>query len=546
MGGEGGEGGEGEQTHQGWSSDAPFMGESTPPIVRRMGFSYGVGIILGKKRATKDLEPVIATEFDDLRTLGLTLSVHRTGGLTLLAQSGPDDHRLWNEIDRVNVLTQTFARHFGCRAWSFCGYGGSATEVFISACDAKGEWRWSKKNAAATKALLRDTKLRGPPYEPGMKPFLEVGSPWIEEGEISLFTEFSFTPATPAQLRSVFGRATQAPGALFSQLKHGEFELELITAELGPRMSLEQLRLVEKRSGLSWPPMKLGVDDPFPLPDGTRPRNRVMLRGVESKRAGVKSLVRWGFLFPPADGGTSTWIQLGLAAGPFAEEIEGFDEYEAKEREDEAAQDDQEIFYRALKRRDAAELTRVVKRGRVNPEHGLHKVANDPRCFKALLALIPKAQRQNALDKLFDDLPFDRAVALGADPDSDRAGELLFEAETPRALKALLDNGVNLEVRNWEGQTPLHATDSGAIAKLLVEAGASLTVKDKNGQTPVERFVERLQYAPPTAAELGAVLAMAKHGGARAIKTIKQIVGEWEDLETHQSALQRVRAALSA
>ena len=76
-----------------------------------MGFSYGVGIMLGKKCSPPELESVVSAQLDDLRSKSLSFSVHHAARLTLLAQAGPDDDRLWNELERTEALAATLAEH---------------------------------------------------------------------------------------------------------------------------------------------------------------------------------------------------------------------------------------------------------------------------------------------------------------------------------------------------------------------------------------------------------------------------------------------------
>lgn len=296
-----------------------------------MGASHGVGIILKKKCAAQDLEPIVATEIGDLRSLDVSFSIHRAGPLTLLAQSGSDDDRLFFRRERVSELAAALAEQLDCRAWSFAGYGGAVSEVFIDAFDADGS-RWSEQNEAGAELLQSETELPFLPWEAGTVPFLTIDRPWVALGELSLAPGLAFAPATAANLRSVFGRAVQAPGAFFSKLSVDEFELQLVTLKLGPKVSLDALGLVEQPRGPSWPPSRLGVAQPLPLPDGTRPRTQRRVTGVACEEAGDHSRLRWAVLFPPEKGRTATWVQVGLAVGPFSDEIEALEDF-AEENE---------------------------------------------------------------------------------------------------------------------------------------------------------------------------------------------------------------------
>jgi TonB family protein len=58
----------------------------------------------------------------------------------------------------------------------------------------------------------------------------------------------------------------------------------------------------------------------------------------------------------------------------------------------------------------------------------------------------------------------------------------LFSLEDD-AVEELIDNHINLEVRDNYGQTALIETVSGSIAELLIKAGANLNAQDNNGKT---------------------------------------------------------------
>lgn len=65
---------------------------------------------------------------------------------------------------------------------------------------------------------------------------------------------------------------------------------------------------------------------------------------------------------------------------------------------------------------------------------------------------------------------------------------------SPKALRILIEEGVNINQANFFGVTPLHLAayhNATEACQILVRAGASLTVVNRLGQTPVELAKER-------------------------------------------------------
>jgi ankyrin repeat protein len=60
--------------------------------------------------------------------------------------------------------------------------------------------------------------------------------------------------------------------------------------------------------------------------------------------------------------------------------------------------------------------------------------------------------------------------------------------EQPESVKLLIEEGANVNARDYSGQTPLHfAAVYGRMAstELLIENGANVNAKDHNGDTPL-------------------------------------------------------------
>ncbi len=94
-----------------------------------------------------------------------------------------------------------------------------------------------------------------------------------------------------------------------------------------------------------------------------------------------------------------------------------------------------------------------------------------------------------------------QAILLGLDvnvKDGDGQTPLhhLMFGKNVEPVKALLENGAGLELKNEFGQTPLHYAVSGAdnaeIIRFLISSGANIETRDTNGETPLMETV----YSP--------------------------------------------------
>lgn len=65
---------------------------------------------------------------------------------------------------------------------------------------------------------------------------------------------------------------------------------------------------------------------------------------------------------------------------------------------------------------------------------------------------------------------------------------LAIQKKQNDVVKMMIEKGANINVKNLNGQTPLHVailTNNIEIAKYLIEKGADLNIKDCKGQTPL-------------------------------------------------------------
>jgi len=65
-------------------------------------------------------------------------------------------------------------------------------------------------------------------------------------------------------------------------------------------------------------------------------------------------------------------------------------------------------------------------------------------------------------------------------------------------VKILLAHGASVNVKNKEGQTPLHSAEDPTIAQLLIDHGANVAEKDNHGNTPLHLAAQRNNAAAAT------------------------------------------------
>jgi ankyrin repeat protein len=65
---------------------------------------------------------------------------------------------------------------------------------------------------------------------------------------------------------------------------------------------------------------------------------------------------------------------------------------------------------------------------------------------------------------------------------------LAFSKDDERIIKILLDNGIDVNVKNNRGETALMNAKTAKKVKILLSLGADKMIKDKNGKTAYERI----------------------------------------------------------
>ena len=81
--------------------------------------------------------------------------------------------------------------------------------------------------------------------------------------------------------------------------------------------------------------------------------------------------------------------------------------------------------------------------------------------------------------------------------------------DDPARVQAILDQGANINIRDYKRKTPLHrAAKAGfqKITKLLLESGADIDARDNEGETPLFEAVRH--------GRLAAARILVEHGAS--------------------------------
>lgn len=122
-----------------------------------------------------------------------------------------------------------------------------------------------------------------------------------------------------------------------------------------------------------------------------------------------------------------------------------------------------------------------------------------PEFVEIALKHVPKRQLMAA-----DGRPILFVAAEMRDPRDDIAADATYDPGRVTAM--LLAAGADPNARNREGNTPLHETRSGAVARALIRGGADLNALGEYGQTPLfsKYFAEPKQVLIGAGADLAA------------------------------------------
>ena len=96
---------------------------------------------------------------------------------------------------------------------------------------------------------------------------------------------------------------------------------------------------------------------------------------------------------------------------------------------------------------------------------------------------------------------------------SSRIGSSIRARLLPDVVRLLLEHGVDVNGRNFQGETPLHIAAANGLVKVvrvLLEHGANVGAEDKKGKTPLHTAAENQYLEPNEPAEVMRVLL--EHG----------------------------------
>lgn len=99
------------------------------------------------------------------------------------------------------------------------------------------------------------------------------------------------------------------------------------------------------------------------------------------------------------------------------------------------------------------------------------------------------------LDNLVEELKNKRITNDVDERDFEGIAALHMAARCGRedAVSILVECGADFNIRDDQGETPLHFASTGKVAKILLESGADIEAKNNNGQTPLHLAASRIR-----------------------------------------------------